>query len=378
MGNRLNDLILQIYECATEAQLWPEVMDQLKDHFRARGCILFEWEDSLGSRVLHAPILTTNYKREALEQYMRDYGHLEEEDQNIYEQQSLSSNTIELVSESILYNSKKEYFQRPHVKQLAAYGIHYRLGGMLDKDNPHRSRFSLQLSESRGHLSDSEQRELSKILPHIAKSLGIGQQFAVQARNQQTLLSALDALDIGICLLSNRGEIITSNKEFERQNEAYSSFRKERNGRLSFRSSDAQKKLTALLETVENHGHFGARPRKEAVVVGDDSMQADLCIELIPLHRSSDIGTAVFDGALLISRDTRKPIESNVDLVKKVYDFTDAESNVVELIAQGLKNSEIALRRDVSIETVNSQVKSVLSKSRSENRTQLVRMLCSF
>ena len=378
MGELSDDLILDVYQCASEPQAWPEVMDRIRDYFRARGCILFEWDDPFGARVLRAPVITTNYKRDALDAYFREFHQYEEQDQDVYELQSLAADPIEIVSEKVLYEDEEEYLQRPHVRQLAQYGIRYRWGCMLDKDNPHRSRFSLQLGKTRGDLSSSEHGELSRLLPHIAKSLGIGRQFEAQKSHQHTLLTALDELDFGVCLLSGQGHVVATNKEFERQVEEYAAFRRGPGGRITFRSPAAQEKLVCMLGGCENHGKFGARPRKEAIAIGNEVMRPELCVELIPLHKSTDLGTSTFDGALMISRDTNKPLDANLELARHVYDFTQAESEVVELVAQGLRNSEIACLRDVSVQTVNSQVKSILLKSGSQNRTQLVRLLCSF
>jgi len=72
-------------------------------------------------------------------------------------------------------------------------------------------------------------------------------------------------------------------------------------------------------------------------------------------------------------------MDVDLHLLSRVYsDLTATELSVVELICQGLTNSEIAQQRERSVETVNSQVKAILDKSRATNRTQLVRLLSNF
>jgi len=81
---------------------------------------------------------------------------------------------------------------------------------------------------------------------------------------------------------------------------------------------------------------------------------------------------------MLVCRDTSKSISIDWKLAKEALRLTDAESEVAELVCQGITNSEIAERRGKSIETVNVQVKKILSKSRTGNRTQLMRLMCNF
>ena len=51
-----------------------------------------------------------------------------------------------------------------------------------------------------------------------------------------------------------------------------------------------------------------------------------------------------------------------------------AEASVLKLMADGLTNPQISDERDRSLETINSQVKSVLEKTGSANRTQAIRL----
>ncbi|MFT3688650.1 helix-turn-helix domain-containing protein [Paenirhodobacter sp.] len=57
--------------------------------------------------------------------------------------------------------------------------------------------------------------------------------------------------------------------------------------------------------------------------------------------------------------------------------LTDSETSLVGLMAEGLTNREISARRNRSVETVNSQAKSLLSKTDRINRTQLIRLASS-
>lgn len=108
-----------------------------------------------------------------------------------------------------------------------------------------------------------------------------------------------------------------------------------------------------------NHGRFGARPRKEAVVSSVDPV---LCIEIAPLTRSEEISSRSFDGFILCSTDTSLPVRCDPTPMQSTFGLTPAEMAIVNSIGQGLTNPEIAERRERSVATVNTQVKSILSK----------------
>ena len=133
-----------------------------------------------------------------------------------------------------------------------------------------------------------------------------------------------------------------------------------------------------LLDDALNHGEYGARPRKEAVLINTTDSAAALCLEIVPLRKSAEIGTRLFNGALLFSRDTTRPIEIDVNLAQLAFGLTRIESEVTRLVCEGLTNGEIAERRNRSVETINAQVKTIFGKSSVANRTQLVRLLCNF
>ena len=59
--------------------------------------------------------------------------------------------------------------------------------------------------------------------------------------------------------------------------------------------------------------------------------------------------------------------------VPEGVELTDREMNVVQLVAQGMKNKDIAERLNVSQRTVESHVSNMLHKTQLKNRTELAR-----
>jgi len=370
--------VLSIYQAVAEPSHWASVLDQITDRLNARGCIVFEWQTIGTERRLLAPLISSNYDPALVQEYIAKYTSWESNDQDLFERQSLSFDGIELVYERDLFDNDGDYLDQPHVKEMLQYGIRHRFGGLLDKDNTYRARFAIQTGETRGPLTLADQEVLGTLLPHVAKAMDLAGPLGAKAIQQQALLSIIEQLSVGVCLLDANGRVVLGNSEFNRQRDEYHAFWTDSHGRLMLHEKADQAQYARLLDDVLNHGAFGARPRKEAVHINSVERAAAICMEIVPIHRLAELSDGSFSGALLLCRDTTQPITIDLDLARLAFGFTFAEAQVTDLVCQGLTNAEIAERRDRSIETINAQVKTILGKSSVTNRTQLVRLLCNF
>lgn len=375
---KYHDLVLAIYQAVSEPELWADVLDRIRFEVSAHGCIIWEYQSGSHGRELHAPFMTNNYNRLALQSYVDEHMDREFVDHDLFEARSLESDDVELVSETDLFPDQNAYLELPHVKDMMNYGIRHRYGGILNKDNTLRGRFSIQRSKSKGVFTAKELNDLNLILPHVAKALDLGAQLDPSHQDTGALLTLINKLTIGACLVDADGFQVESNDLFKQHFESFRAFRKEQSGCLSMTNPANQLRFNALLSDVRNHGRFGARPRKEAIIANAPDRIRTLCIEVVPCDSLKDIGSKPFNGVWILTRDTMEPISIDTGLVRDMFKLTDAECGLVDLLCEGLSNAQIAERRERSQATINTQVKSILNKSRAVNRTQFVRLLCNF
>lgn len=369
------DLTLKIYDAVANPAAWQPVLDEVVDRTGAHGSIVFEWHEAGHTRHLSAPLYSGRYPENMLSLYLEKCSHLEERDQDIIRRHTADHDAVELLDDTLIASTPEGLRSTQHVKFLEAIGIFHRAAGVMNKDNRWISLFSLQLGAGRPQLNTDERAFLSLQLPHLAKALDLSIPLRQLHQRYKAVLSAMDQLTIGLCVLDRHGLIVARNEEFQRQQESYRSIRVGAEGRLFLGSADANKRLADLMEHVGRHGQFGARPRKESVV--SDPTDA-LCIEVSPLRSADEIGTASFDGFLICSTDTSLPMHCNTERIGTAFGLTEAESALIEPIAQGLTNPEIADRRERAVATINAQVKSILLKSGCANRTQFVRAMMRF
>jgi DNA-binding CsgD family transcriptional regulator len=371
---QVDDIIVKIYDAAVDPAKWPGVLEHISQFMDARGAIIFALESADGSRRLVASHICASYDTKLVEDYLKQHKQQELLDQERFALFSRGRDDIELVPDEVLAASPEEFLARPNVQMMRKMGVHYRSGALLNKDDVYRDRFSMQFSRGHGPLTAENAVKSAQILPHVAKALNVNRPAEQLFEKYRCVFSCLDLLKVGICVLSKDGAVIVKNKEFTRQLECYDVFRLGPTGRLMFNRRELDQSVRQLLSGITNHGHFGARPRKEAVVAVLDSEDYRLCVEVAPLSASAEFGSRPLSAYILYSLDTSLPFPINVSILRELFGLTDTESEVLGLMAEGLTNREISERRDKSVETINSQAKSLLAKTVTANRTQLIRL----
>lgn len=368
------DLILKIYDTVADPASWPSMLDEISHYLNAQGAFIFEMEGFGDDRLLRAPYFSTGYSLEAVSEYLRLHTAQELRDQDRFAYHSKAADGLELIRDEVLADSEEELLARANTQMMIRFGLRYRAGALLNKDQIYQDRFALQFSESHGPLSDEERARAHGVMPHIAKALSVGRPSLQLDRKFSSVASMVDHLKVGVCVLDARGQVVFANVEFKRQMEHHRAFRIEKAGRLRFSEAKFDKSLQALFGDLSNHGKFGGRPRKEAVSATLEDDTFALCIEVVPLDSAPEFGETNLEGHIVYSLDTSVSYDIKTDILTRLFALTRSEADVLELMADGLTNQQISEARGKSIHTINSQVKSVLAKTRTANRTQLIRM----
>lgn len=375
----IDAVILSIYDAALEPDRWPAVLDRIARMADARGAFIFDIDTALNDapRVC-ATYHTTNYERPLIQAYLDAHNEQELRDQATFAASSRSGDHVELVPDTVLATSRQELMQRANAQTMASYGIHHRAGALLNKDHYYSDRFAVQFSQRAGLPTGARLRALHAVMPHIAKALNVGRHTSRQFTARRAMLDVFDLLRIGICILAASGEIVMANREFDRQLDRFGAFRIDHTKRLVARNEAVRLQLMNLFESAGNHGKFGARPRKEAVLHPLEQEGMALCLEVTPLFMPDMLGDRAFSGFALFSLDTSQSYNIDTSFLAQAFSLTRSEEAILAMLAEGLTNAQISERRDRSLETVSSQVKTVLAKTMSQNRTQLIRLATEF
>ncbi len=374
---KADDLILRVYDAALEPEMWTEVLDQVARYCNARGAFVMEITGQGADRELTASHISTVYTMEVIQSYLSVFAKDELEDQDFFAARSKMADQIELVPDTELVEAAggEKYFQRPHMVGQVKFGMKHRGGALLNKDDYFRDRLGITYSVDHGPITAEDQVKAAKIVPHVAKALNLAKPVLRTANKFESMERTLNGLRVGMCVIDAASRVVFRNAEFDRQATHHKAFAISMEGQLRFSQDRFDRTLIELLSDHNHHGKFGARPRKEAVATATDEFgQFALCVEVVPLRKGEMFGGELINGYVVYSLDTGLSYEIRSDMLAALFGLTKSEAVVLELMAEGLTNGQISERRNKSVHTINSQVKSILAKTQAANRTQLIRL----
>lgn len=378
------ELILRIYDTTLDPVLWSEVLEEVCAHCNAMGGFLFDIvsDPAGGGRMLRAMQTSVSMKAANVEAYLAAHHDDEMLDQTGFADRSQKEDAINVVSDCDIADKLRDrvtgadVFTRPHMGAQMEFGIKHRAGALLNKDDWFRDRLAMQYHADHGPVTDLDRARARQVMPHLAKAISVSRPNREAAAQFGSIVGAVENLMIGVAILDASGRVVFRNREFDRQVDVHRAFKIGGDGKLAFDPDRFDRSIKQLLGGVDNHGKFGARPRKEAVAsaIGEDDTFA-LCVEIAPLRRAEEFGEANLGGHIVYSLDTSQPFKLRSGVLEDLFELTTSEAGIVSLMAEGLTNTQISEVRNRSIHTVNSQVKSVLAKARTANRTQLIRLV---
>jgi DNA-binding CsgD family transcriptional regulator len=97
---------------------------------------------------------------------------------------------------------------------------------------------------------------------------------------------------------------------------------------------------------------------------------------LLSVHALSDSQAELENGFKCAFVTVIDPARKNVLTaigIAALCDLTFSETEVVKLVIQGIRPAEVAARRSVSVNTVKTQIKSILHKTRCSNQSDIIR-----
>jgi DNA-binding CsgD family transcriptional regulator/PAS domain-containing protein len=373
------DLISRIYDTALDPSIWPELMLRIAHKLGARGSFIFELRLDDQHPQIASRIFSANYIPEVVRDYLIQFNQEEIRDQDRFAELSQQGDSVDLVSDVELRTNLAELLAQPNIAFMMKHGLKHRAGALLNKDLVNVDRFSLQYSAEHGPITKEESKKAALFMPHIAKVIGLARPLEVQLVAKGVFEDILRNIGQGIAVLSPRGTILYANTEFERCLSEHPYFRKSSSGvlQLAYKNTNdtLNRRYHDLLANDDAHGQFGARARKEAIVIDLEKPGTALFIEICPVETSQKTGNLGQGCRLVTVIDTSRSVSCDTRRLKSFYQLSASETEILEMVAKGHTNSEIGELRNRSHDTVKSQMKSLMRKTNSQSRTDLVHMI---
>ncbi len=254
------------------------------------------------------------------------------------------------------------------------YGQHHMLGGNVGLRTP--LPIGLHRDAAAGAFTNVERRTLEQVLPHLQRALQLRERLALQASTNAVSTAALDALSAGVIVVDRTMRVVHANAAgaglTSPGRSGLTVSRAAFGGtQLSARHRDDNDALRRLVVGTASGGAGGAlrvRARSD-----DVPEEATLAVLVSPIP--SSLMTSDADLAIIVAREMTRPERMPEWMLSDLYSLTTAEAAVAGSLAGGIKAEDVARERGVSLDTVRTQVRTVLRKTNAANLRDFERIV---
>lgn len=367
------DTLTSIYGAALSSNLWDEVIDRCAAESEAfSGAFLTQEvgtdpEYSLSARgaLIREKIRT---EPELLTQYISDISPLESIILNHLRE--APSRKIWLVKDAWPAGAEAE--AELHAEWIAR---HLGVGPMLIaslNENPRINEMFILHFRLDETLPTRAVSTFELLLPHLAKSAEMSVLYSSLQRRYSAILTVLNKVGIGLCVLDKAGNILVNNDEATRMLSGNHGITLSNNRFICNAEENQARMDAAISRAILGQSVVHA---ESLVAVRRDATQAPLLVEVSPLRDALDELDFGYDGVLVQMIDTDSRSFCSTAAFSLLYELTHAENSVVELVLDGLTNKQIAEHRGTTPETVKTQIAHIMKKTQSRSRVELVRRI---
>ena len=363
------DIVRAIYDAAVQTDRWPGTLDRLAPIAGAKGAAIL-CIDLLGGPCHKLGFMCSMYPPHMAEEYEREFVSYE----RAHTEAVLHSDIHRFVFDRDFTEQREAIAERPDVQFLVEnFGVFDRCGARLGDDDSWFDCLAFQHAAERREVRSEEPVAVKGYLPHLAASMSQLRTFQRLQSLYGAVLTMLDRVGTGLLLVDSELRVVVANVTAERLLEAGDGLRRDARGRLAaLDQNDAITLRTAVTEIAaasrgeqENASRFFGVTRP--------SRRDRYLIELSPLRDSRGEIENDFAGAMITLIDPDEPEVIRLHGMREIYGLTGAELAVAEHLVDGLSHTDMADERGVTPGTIHSQVRSIYRKTRSSNRTELVR-----
>lgn len=366
------DCLLKIYNAATSNNMWDESMDAIAHHTGAVGAILVQNQNGLFDL---APRRVSKVWRsmppDILQTAVTESNKYEGDAWN----QIALTPALNLILDTAA-SSAELLDARPDLTLLReAVGMRRRAAMNLSKHPGYVEILGLQFDQQFPQLTSEHKSTITGIAPHVAKVAEISRTFSILEQRYQAVLLALDNVHIGVCIVRHKAEAILINKEARRILDERDGLFLASDNRLRCTKKDESAELIHAINSAMSTLDGSGNQTEWLIPVKRADNRKPILVEVTPITDGLSEIDRGFQGALVYLIDPENSAPLKISRVASVCQFTPAETAVCECLTHGWTNGDIADDRGVGVETVKSQVASILSKTGTRNRSELIRLI---
>jgi DNA-binding CsgD family transcriptional regulator len=359
------ELVASFYEAAFDAALWPEALRQLGELQGSVGAGLVIW-DGVAGRVAHVANGGGMMESEASVAYERYYARIDTYRPLIAAAPLgawLPCATFfdqHYVARSELYND----FLIPH-------GVRHLVATRLLEVDDFTAFVAIHRGPRQAPFSPPEIRRLEDLSRNLRRAIKLFLHFARARLEHEVSSIVLDRLETPAMLVDATGRVLFCNAAAEavlRHDEGINV----QQGHLRAARSSEDSRLQALIaDAASTFGRTGGEMLMER-----PAGQQPIVLLISPIGPMTAHGLPpITAGALVLFNDPARQARQPAKRLQALFGLTKAEAMLAQALLDGHRLTEIADTRRVSIETVRTQLQSLLKKTGVTRQADLMRIL---
>jgi DNA-binding CsgD family transcriptional regulator len=369
--HRERDLIGELYDAALGHRSWEDVKHSLVAHVDGRSLMLSVHD----FRKRQVEVVTTvGMSGTDLQQYAEYYaqhdlwarGALEK---RLFGRAISGSEAVDdrVFEGSLIYNE----FLRPKLS------MHHLAGALVALDGDQHVVVGIHRPRDADAYGQSELRLLGGVLPHLQRALEVRHRLRQADVRAQSLLLALDKLDLGVILLGGSGRLIHANLIAEALLKAGDGLTVSHTGLHAANKADdkrlqeavhgaLQVSLGITLADAVPGGHFRLRRR---------SGRHPLAVLVAPVGPDTPAFARDSPAVLIFVSDPARQIAADLATLKEAFGFPPAEARIVLGLASGASLPDLARQQGLSYNTARTLLARAMERSETRSQMELVRLL---
>lgn len=367
------ELLPSIYDASINPEIWLDVLDRASDTCGARGSTLIAVENG-GDIQFHVDMRSERWRQVSDEQwsyYMDNFFHLEKEAWAFF----ATLPKQHLLTDDQLWTNDEELKNRPDYRYLLdTVGVFRKAGARLNDNPSWFDNIAFQFDSRHTKVPSSSLDSIRFLLPHLSKAVEIGRTFSMLKAKYNAVLGALDFIEVGICIALQSKAVIISNQEANRILSEQDGLTLTKDKRFKVRDAEMSAELSRAIEDIAKAALGKDSVAERTLLIQRSNTDLPLIVEVSPIRDTDNEIDSDLSGALILLIDPSTGTSVNTERVSSVFGLTQSEGEVCRHLIDGSSNAEIAETRNVSLDTVKSQVASILRKTGTTRRSELVRL----
>jgi DNA-binding CsgD family transcriptional regulator/PAS domain-containing protein len=215
-----------------------------------------------------------------------------------------------------------------------------------------------------------------RLVPHLARAVGLSRQLALAAARRDELVEALDWFPTAVMLLDRRGRIVAANRSAEDLLAAGDGLRSDRDGLRAAAPGDTLA-LRRMLATAAEPTAQGSAHGDGTLSIARPSPRRPLNLLVAPLRTPIVPDARARARVAVFVTDPDRVAIAPVERLQHYLGVTRAEADLVMWLVQGHRLEEAADELGITVNTARTQLKRALAKTGTGRQAELVRLALS-